>query len=158
MTATRTTNRANPSGSSTLSTSSLIDALSNYSDVELITASSEPEISDYAKENVNDATSPRTDSEQGNEGEMNSTSVVLEGLKGELSSYLAKVSDIDILRWLQQNESALPCWVAAARKVLLVQPSSVAFNQQQQSSLQDYIETSLMLQYNISAEYTQLLL
>ena len=33
--------------------------------------------------------------------------VVLEGLKGELSSYLAMVSDIDadieILRWWQQN-------------------------------------------------------
>ena len=74
MTTARTTNRANPSGSSTLSTSSLIDALSDDSDVELIPASSESEISDY--EDVSDATSPRTDSEQGNEGEkMNSTSV-----------------------------------------------------------------------------------
>jgi len=89
---------------------------------------------------------------------------ILDGLKGELPSYLAKVSDIDpsidILQWWKQNESALPCWAAAARKVLLVQPSSAAservfsllkasFNPQQQSSLQDYIETSLMLQYNV---------
>ena len=88
---------------------------------------------------------------------------ILDGLKGELSSYLAKVSDIDssidILQWWRQNESGLPCWAAAARKVLLVQPSSAAservfsllkasFNPQQQSSLQDYIEASLMLQYN----------
>ena len=88
---------------------------------------------------------------------------VLDGLKEELPSYLAKVTDIDpsidILQWWNQNESALPCWAAAARKVLLVQPSSAAservfsllkasFNPQQQSSLQDYIETSLMLQYN----------
>lgn len=88
---------------------------------------------------------------------------ILNGLKGELPSYLAKVSDIDsnidVLQWWSQNESHLPCWAAAARKVLLVQPSSAAservfsllkasFNPQQQSSLQDYIETSLMLQYN----------
>ena len=89
---------------------------------------------------------------------------ILDGLKGELPSYLSKVSDIDpsidIIHWWKQNESALPCWAAAVRKVLLVQPSSAAservfsllkssFNPQQQSSLQDYIETSLMLQYNI---------
>ena len=88
---------------------------------------------------------------------------ILDGLKEELPSYFAKVTDIDpsidILQWWNQNESALPCWAAAARKVLLVQPSSAAservfsllkasFNPQQQSSLQDYIETSLMLQYN----------
>ena len=87
----------------------------------------------------------------------------LNGLKGELPSYLAKVSDIDssieVLQWWSQNELSLPCWEAAACKVLLVQPSSAAservfsllnafFNPQQQSSLQDYIETSQMLQYN----------
>ena len=89
---------------------------------------------------------------------------ILDGLKGELPSYLAKVTDIDssidILQWWNQNESALPCWATAARKVLLVQPSSAAservfsllkasFNPQQQSLLQDYIETSLILQYNV---------
>ena len=42
--------------------------------MELILASSKSEISEY--EDVSDATSPRTDSEQGNEGKkMNSTSV-----------------------------------------------------------------------------------
>ena len=88
---------------------------------------------------------------------------ILDGLKGELPSYQAKVSDvdpsIDNLQWWKQNESALPCWAAAARKVFLVQPSSAAservfsllkssFNPQQLSSLQDYIEASLMPQYN----------
>ena len=88
---------------------------------------------------------------------------VLNGLKQELPSYLAKVVDldpaIDILQWWHRNESDLPCWAAAARKVLLVQPSSAAservfsllkssFNSQQQKSLQDYVEVSLMLQYN----------
>ena len=85
---------------------------------------------------------------------------ILDVLKGELPSYLSKVSgidpSIDILDWWKQNESALPCWAAALRKVLLVQPSFVAservfsllkssFNPQQQSSLQDYIEISLVL-------------
>ena len=88
---------------------------------------------------------------------------VLDGLKQELPIYLAKVIDldpeIDILQWWHRNESELPCWAAAARKVLLVQPSSAAservfsllkssFNCQQLSALQDYIEVSLMLQYN----------
>jgi len=77
---------------------------------------------------------------------------ILDGLKGELPSYLAKVSDIDpsidILQWWNQNESALPCWAAAAHKVLLVKPSSAAServfsllkascNPQQQSLLQE---------------------
>ena len=54
---------------------------------------------------------------------------------------------------------SLPCWAAAVHKVLLFQPSSAAservflllkasFNPHQQSSLQDSIEISLMLQYN----------
>ena len=89
---------------------------------------------------------------------------ILDGLKGELPSYISKVSEfdpsIDILHWWKQNKSALSCRAAAVCKVLLVQPSYAAservfsllksyFNPQQQSSLQDYIETSLMLQYNI---------
>ena len=88
---------------------------------------------------------------------------IMDGLKQELPSYQAKVMDldpaIDILQWWHQNEHDLPCWAAAARKVFLVQPSSAAservfsllkssFSSQQQNSLQDYIEVSLMLQYN----------
>jgi len=59
-----------------------------------------------------------------------------------------------------KNESALPCRGAAAHKILLVQPTSTpservflllkfSFDPQQQSLLQEYIETSLMLQYNV---------
>ena len=49
---------------------------------------------------------------------LNSQSV-LDGLKAELPSYLAKMSYVDpninVLQWWEQNESALPYWAAAAR-------------------------------------------
>ncbi len=64
-----------------------------------------------------------------------------------------------MLKWWKQNAPELPYWADAAQKVLLVQPSSAAservfsllkasFNEQQDSTLQDYLESSLMLQYN----------
>ena len=85
------------------------------------------------------------------------------GLKAELPTYLAKAADVDPsfcpLEWWKINAPELPCWSAAVRKVLLVQPSSAApervfsllkvnFGDQQEHTLQDYIEASLMLQYN----------
>lgn len=81
------------------------------------------------------------------------------GLKAELPTYLAKAADVSPLDWWKSNATELPCWSAAARKALLVQPSSAAservfsllkssFGDQQDSSLQDYIEASLILQYN----------
>lgn len=84
-------------------------------------------------------------------------------LKGELAQYLAAAEDVDPtydpLKFWKRHQDTLPAWSAAAKKVLLVQPSSAAaervfsllansFGQRQQTSLQDYIETSLMLQYN----------
>jgi len=84
-------------------------------------------------------------------------------LKNELPLYLARVKDISenisCTEWWKLNENGLPFWSAAAKKVLLVQPSSASaervfsllnnsFSPQQQSSLQDYVETSVMLQYN----------
>ena len=87
----------------------------------------------------------------------------LGGLKAELPSYLARVSDhhqkFDPLEWWKQNAPVLPRWSSAARKILLVQPSSAAaervffllkasFGEQQDSCLQDYVEASLMLQFN----------
>ena len=87
----------------------------------------------------------------------------LNDLKDELPSYLAKATDVSenlsCIEWWKINEQNLPCWSAAAKKVLLVQPSSASaeqvfsllnnsFSSQQQSSLQDYVETSIMLQYN----------
>ena len=54
----------------------------------------------------------------------------IEGLKPELLLYLAKASDVDTsinpLLWWKCNASDLPCWAAAARKVLLAQPLSAA--------------------------------
>ena len=88
---------------------------------------------------------------------------VLENLKLELPNYLAKAtdssSDIIVIDWWLQHKDELPHWSSAAQKIALVQPSSAAvervfsmlkasFGPQQDNSLQDYIESSLMLQYN----------
>ena len=85
------------------------------------------------------------------------------GLKQELPLYLTKSSDIpestDCLQWWKTYATELPVWSSAAQLVLLVQPSSDAaervfsllnssFTDQQDLSLQDYVETSIMLQYN----------
>ena len=84
-------------------------------------------------------------------------------LKSELPVYLGKAVDLDAsidpLQWWQHNASDLPYWSSAARKVVLVQPSSAAservfsllnasFQDQQENTLQDVLETSIMLQYN----------
>ena len=87
----------------------------------------------------------------------------LEDFKTELPNYLAAVEDVnptyDPIEFWKTHELSLRYWAKAARKVLVVQPSSAAservfsllnssFGHQQNSALQDYIETSLMLQYN----------
>ena len=84
-------------------------------------------------------------------------------LKSEMPQYIAKTADVseklDPVEWWKLNAGELPYWSTAARKVLVLQPSSAAtervfsllkasFSDQQESTLQDYIETSLMLQYN----------
>lgn len=84
-------------------------------------------------------------------------------LKEELPTYLARVADLDKefdpVEWWKINATTLQHWSIAAQKVILVQPSSAAaervfsllkasFREQQDSALQDYIESSLMLQYN----------
>ena len=61
--------------------------------------------------------------------------------------------------WWKRNEEVLPNWSNTCKSVLLVQPSSAAaervfsilsnsFTDRQEHSLKDYIETSVMLQYN----------
>ena len=73
---------------------------------------------------------------------------------------------IDAKIWISKNASLcrvftnrVTYWSSAARKVLVLQPFSAgaergfsllkaSFSDQQESSLQDYIEASLMLQYN----------
>ena len=88
---------------------------------------------------------------------------LLDNLKVELPCYLSSAvdlgQDIDPLDWWKRHSETLPHWSAAASTVLLVQPSSAAaervfsllkfsFGDQQETTLQDYIETSLMLQFN----------
>ena len=61
---------------------------------------------------------------------------------------------------LNQHDIELSQWAIAFKKVLLVQPSSAAaergssilqiFTAQQQSSLEDYIEVSVILQFNFA--------
>ena len=91
------------------------------------------------------------------------TQTILDDLKAELPLYLAKAADvdssIDALDWWKKNANCLPKWVSALQKILLIQPSSAAiervfsllkssFSEQQECSLQDYVEASIMLQYN----------
>ena len=61
------------------------------------------------------------------------------------------------LEWWRRNCGDIQTWSSCAQKVMLVQPSSAAselvilqasFLEQQDNSLQDYIEPSLMYQYN----------
>ena len=74
--------------------------------------------------------------------------------------YVAAVEDIspdiDVLQWWKNHQNDLPRWSAA---FMSVKPSSAtservfsllanSFQCQQSSSLEDYIELSLMLQYN----------
>ena len=87
----------------------------------------------------------------------------LPGLKEELPAYLAKCSDIGSpvtdIEWWRMNSESLPKWSVGARQILLIQPSSAAaervfsiltssFSEQQIHSLNDYVEASIMLQYN----------
>ena len=85
------------------------------------------------------------------------------GLLTELPDYLVKAASTDpefpVTEFWKLNVTTLPNWSKAASKVLLLQPSSAAaervfsllkssFGDLQDNSLQDYIESSLMLQFN----------
>ena len=84
-------------------------------------------------------------------------------LKRELPAYIAKTSGLaseaDPLEWFKKYEGDISCWAAAFKLVALIQPSSAAaerafsllnasFSSMQQSSLEDYVESSIMLQFN----------
>ena len=88
---------------------------------------------------------------------------LIANLKNELPMYLAKAdgidNDVDPIGWWKANEADLPFWSAAAKLVLLMQPSpasservfsilTTTFGHLQDLALQDYIECSLMLQFN----------
>ena len=88
---------------------------------------------------------------------------LIANLKNELPMYLAKAdgidNDVDPIGWWKANEADLSFWSAAAKLILLMQPSSASservfsiltttFGHLQDLALQDYIECSLMLQFN----------
>jgi len=93
---------------------------------------------------------------------LDSTSTI-DGLKTELPLYLDAAEDVsaqtDVLQWWKFHQLELPKWAEACSLVLLMQPSSAAaervfsilsnsFSSRQELSLEDYIELSVMLQYN----------
>lgn len=83
---------------------------------------------------------------------------ILNNLKVELPNYLALAQDVspdyDTLNWWKGHSQELPYWSTAAKNVVLVQHSSAtgfslfkaSFGPQQDGSLPDYIESSLLLQ------------
>ena len=90
---------------------------------------------------------------------------IIDGLKAELSAYLAAAEDVVIpteekeVEWWCGHEEQLPRWASAVKQVLLVQPSSAtaervfsilkaSFNEQQNCALVDYLQASVMSQYN----------
>jgi len=67
--------------------------------------------------------------------------------------------DADVLLWWKSQQKRLPSWYLAARKFLPIPPSSACakrvfsvmnqtFGSSQHQALNDYIETSVILQYN----------
>ena len=88
---------------------------------------------------------------------------MLEWLKSELPWYIAKSdgvsTEFDKLAWWKIHQHELPNWSKACKTALLIQPSSAAaervfsllnnsFKDNQARALEDYIETSVILQYN----------
>ena len=90
---------------------------------------------------------------------------IINGLKAELPAYLAATEDVVIntedrkVEWWHNHKDQLPHWASAVKRVLLVQPSSAAaervfsilnssFNDQQGHALVDYLQASVMTQYN----------
>jgi len=55
---------------------------------------------------------------------------MIANMKNELPRYLARANGIadgvDPIRWWKENEAELPCWSAAAKLILLMQPSSAS--------------------------------
>ena len=88
---------------------------------------------------------------------------MIANMTNEIPRYLARVDciadGIDPIRWWKENEAELPFWFAAAKLILLMQPSSasservfsiltMAFGHLHNLTLQGYIECLLMLQFN----------
>ena len=91
------------------------------------------------------------------------TESLLAALKEEFPQYVALAEDVspdyNIIRFWKTYSDAIPNWGKAASKVFLAQPTSAAaervfsimnntFGDQQNSSLEDYVEASVIMQYN----------
>lgn len=87
----------------------------------------------------------------------------IDGLQKELPTYIAAATDvnpdINVLTWWEIHEQEIPSWAKACKKILLIQPSSAAservfsllensFRDNQACAMEDYIEASIMLQYD----------
>ena len=90
---------------------------------------------------------------------------IINGLKAELPDYVAAAEDVNVLNeeqkveWWHRQEERLPRWATVVTQVTLIQPSSAAaervfsilkasFNEQQDCAFVDYIQASVMAQYN----------
>lgn len=88
---------------------------------------------------------------------------IIYGLKCELPLYMAKADGLSVeadkMDWWKKHEAELPLWSTSCKSVLLLQPSSAAaervfsllansFCEQQTRALEDYVQSSVMLQYN----------
>ena len=84
-------------------------------------------------------------------------------LRDEFPKYAVLTADLSCdyssLKFWKDHELSIPKWSDAARNIFLLQPSSAAvervfsvlnnsFGKKQLGSLEDYIETSVMLQFN----------
>jgi len=89
------------------------------------------------------------------------TEPIMAQLKEEYPQYAAAdlSTDCEIVTFWNLHANSIPIWKENAAKVLLLQPSSAAaervfsilknsFGDQQLSALEDYLEASLILQYN----------
>ena len=63
--------------------------------------------------------------------------------------------ELDNLEWWKNHQLELPNWLRACKTALLIQPAervfsllNNSFKESQTYVLEDYIETSLMVQYN----------
>ena len=86
----------------------------------------------------------------------------VDGLQRELPTYIASATDvnpdINVLTWWEIYEQEIPNWAKACKKILLIQLSSAALERvfsllensfwDQACAMEDYIEASIMLQYN----------
>ena len=95
-------------------------------------------------------------------------SEAIEGMKSELPTYLAAAEGVapqcDHCEWWKYHSADLPMWARSFQKIALIQPSSAAaervfsilqssFGKQQEQSLEDFIQLSVMLQYNYRKDH-----